>query len=299
MKIKSWISAIRLRTLPLSLSCILMSGALANLIYPIDVSIFILIITTTILLQVLSNLANDYGDGLKGTDDHRVGPERMIQKGLISKKEMFFGICILGILTFLMGLLLLYKVFGLDYIMVSLSFLLLGIFSIWAAIKYTMGNNPYGYKGLGDLFVFIFFGLVGVIGSFYLLTLSWNWITIPGSLFTGCLSMAVLNMNNMRDHDTDKEAGKKTLVVKYGLKWASKYQIALITISIISIFSIIIFSNDFWNYLCLIPLPYLISNINKVINYKNTLELDKELKKIALSTFAISFILFVKIIIIN
>ena len=297
MKIKSWISAIRLRTLPLSLSCILIGSALANSINSID--IFILIITTTILLQILSNFANDYGDGIKGTDDQRVGPERMIQKGLISKNEMFSAICIIGILTFLMGLILLYKTFGLEYITTSLLFLTLGIFAIWAAIKYTMGENPFGYKGMGDLFVFIFFGFAGVMGTYYLLTSSWSWITIPGSLFTGCLSIAVLNMNNMRDYDSDKESGKRTLVVKYGLKWASNYQIVLITVSIISIFLIIIYYNDFWNYLCLIPLPYLISNINKVINYKNTLELDKELKKIALSTFAISFILFVKIIIIN
>ncbi len=293
MNIKSWISAIRLRTLPLSLSCILMGGALANTFTCIDVVVFMLIIITTILLQILSNLANDYGDGIKGTDDQRVGPDRMIQKGLISKKEMFTAICLVGGFTFISGLTLLYKVFGLNYILASFLFLTLGIFAIWAAIKYTMGRNPYGYKGLGDLFVFIFFGVIGVMGSFYLLNSTWNWITIPGSIFTGCLSMGVLNMNNMRDHDSDKLTGKKTLVVKYGLKWASKYQIFLIAISFTSILVITISSKLNWSYFCLLPLPILLSNIYKVISYKNSIELDSELKKIALSTFTISLIFFV------
>ena len=110
--------------------------------------------------------------------------------------------------------------------------------------------------------------------------------------------MAVLNMNNMRDHDSDKEAGKRTLVVKYGLKWASNYQIVLLAVSIVSIFTIIICSQNYWSYLCLLPLPVLFSNIKKVISYKSPLELDMELKKIALSTFAISLIYFIKTLII-
>ncbi len=293
MKIKSWISALRLRTLPLSLSCILIGGALAHPIQPINPTIFSLIIATTVILQILSNLANDYGDGIKGTDDHRSGPDRMIQKGFISKKEMFIAICLLAVFAFLLGLILLYKVFGLDYLIISFLFLILGVFAIWAAIKYTMGENPYGYRSMGDLFVFIFFGVIGVVGTFYLLTFSWNWITIPGALFTGCLSMAVLNMNNMRDHDSDKKANKVTLVVKYGLKWASKYQVTLIVISSISFILIAYQYNEYIYFLCLLPLPILISNIRKVISYNQLIELDKELKKIALSTFTISVIFFV------
>ena len=261
MKLKSWISALRLRTLPLSMSCILIGGSLAYQNQPIDPTIFSLIIATTVILQILSNLANDYGDGIKGTDDHRSGPDRMIQKGYISKKEMFLAICFLIIIAFILGVILIYKVFGLDYLFISFLFLVLGVFSIWAAIKYTMGKNPYGYRSMGDLFVFIFFGVIGVIATFYLLTFSWNWITLPGALFTGCLSMAVLNMNNMRDHDSDKKAGKVTLVVKYGLKWASNYQVTLILMSCISIILIAYQYNEYFYFFCLLPLPILISNI--------------------------------------
>ena len=293
MKIKSWISALRLRTLPLSLSCILIGGALAYPVQAFDNYVFSLIIATTVLLQILSNLANDYGDGIKGTDDQRIGPDRMIQKGYISQKEMFMAICIVAVFAFSTGILLLYEVFGLAYLMDSLLFLVLGVLSIWAAIKYTMGKNPYGYKGLGDLFVFIFFGLVGVIGTYYLLTNSFNPITLLGALFTGCLSMAVLNMNNMRDHDSDKNAGKNTLVVKYGIKWATYYQIALISIGSLSIISLTILLQKSLNLICVIPLPILLTNIKKVTSFNKLIELDKELKKIALSTFAISLILFI------
>ena len=293
MKIKSWISALRLRTLPLSLSCILIGGALAYPVQVFDNYVFSLIIATTVLLQILSNLANDYGDGIKGTDDQRIGPDRMIQKGYISQKEMFMAICIVAVFAFSTGILLLYKVFGLAYLINSLLFLALGVLSIWAAIKYTMGKNPYGYKGLGDLFVFIFFGLVGVIGTYYLLTNSFNPITLLGALFTGCLSMAVLNMNNMRDHDSDKNAGKNTLVVKYGIKWATYYQIALISIGSLSIISLTILLEKPLNLICVIPLPILLTNIKKVTSFNKLIELDKELKKIALSTFAISIILFI------
>ncbi len=293
MKIRSWIIASRLRTLPLSLSCILMGAGLAKIFNSIDPIIFLLTISTTIFLQILSNLANDYGDGIKGTDQYRQGPDRMLQKGLISPKEMLVGIIIVALIAFTSGLLLLYKCFNLDQFYIALIFLLIGIFSIWAAIKYTMGKNPYGYKALGDVFVFIFFGLVGVMGSFYLFTSSWHWITIPGALFTGLLSMSVLNMNNMRDYNTDKEAGKITIVIKLGLKKAAIYHVIILSLGLLSLASILVFIQNGWIYFSLAPIPLLFMNIKKVFNYKDTIELDNELKKLALSTFFTSLIFFV------
>ena len=164
IKIKAWITAFRLRTLPLSLSCVFMGGALSNTFYPIKLQIFLLIITTTVLLQILSNIANDYGDGIKGTDDYRIGPDRMIQKGMISTKEMFAALCIIGLLTFIVGLLLIYKVFGFEYINISLIFLLIGIFAIWAAIRYTMGKKSIWIQRNGRSFLFLsFLVLLGLL----------------------------------------------------------------------------------------------------------------------------------------
>jgi len=262
---------------------------------PINLIIFFLSISTTILLQILSNLANDYGDGISGADNNRQGPARMIQSGYISKRQMLIAIIMSGIFTFISGLFLIYFVFGFDRIYLILLFLSIGIFAIWAAIKYTMGKSPYGYNALGDLFVFIFFGLVGVIGSYYLQTLSFHWISIIGALFTGSASMAVLNMNNMRDYYSDKKCNKNTLVVKLGLTKAKYYHICLICISSFSLLILIVYFNNIWLYICLLPLIFLVSNIIKVISYKDVIELDSELKKIALCTFATTLLFMIMV----
>jgi len=261
----------------------------------IDFIVFSLTISTTILLQILSNLANDYGDGISGADNNRQGPARMLQSGYISKRQMLIAISIISIFAFISGLSLIYFAFGFDRIYLILLFLSIGMFAIWAAIKYTMGKSPYGYNALGDLFVFIFFGLVGVIGSYYLQTLSFHWISIIGALFTGSASMAVLNMNNMRDYYTDKKCNKNTLVVKLGLTKAKYYHIYLISISCVSLLILTIYFNNAWLYICLLPLILLASNIIKVISYKELIDLDSELKKIALSTFAATLLFFIMV----
>ena len=286
MKIKYWIQAARLRTLPLALSCILMGAGLAKLCaFEITLSTFLLAIITTLLLQILSNYANDYGDGIKGTDKLRENQDRMVQSGKISKKSMKNAIVILSIGTLISGLSLLYFSLDFDKIKIILFFLLLGIFAIIAAIKYTVGNSAYGYVGLGDFFVFIFFGVIGVSGSFYLFTHTIHTVVLPGIFFTGFLSCAVLNLNNMRDVDSDTQHGKRTLVVMLGLKGAKIYHYFLLLLSLTSFLVIIMLSNNNLFFISTIPLILVLINLKNVIVNRNVNELDGELKKIALSCF--------------
>ena len=286
MKTKYWIQAARLRTLPLALSCILMGAGLAKLCaFEITLSTFTLAIITTLLLQVLSNYANDYGDGIKGSDKLRENQDRMVQSGKISKKSMKNAIVILSICTFISGLSLLYFSLDFDKIKIILFFLILGISAIIAAIKYTVGNSAYGYIGLGDFFVFIFFGVIGVSGSFYLFTHTIHAVVLPGIFFTGFLSCAVLNLNNMRDVDSDTQHGKRTLVVLLGLKGAKIYHYILLLLSLASFLVIIMLSNNKLFFISTIPLILVLINLKNVIVNRNVNELDGELKKIALSCF--------------
>ncbi len=286
MKTKYWIQAARLRTLPLALSCILMGAGLAKLCaFEITLSTFSLAIITTLLLQVLSNYANDYGDGIKGTDKLRENQDRMVQSGKISKKSMKNAIVILSICTFISGLSLLYFSLDFDKIKIILFFLILGISAIIAAIKYTVGNSAYGYIGLGDFFVFIFFGVIGVSGSFYLFTHTIHAVVLPGIFFTGFLSCAVLNLNNMRDVDSDTQHGKRTLVVMLGLKGAKIYHYILLLLSLASFLVIIMLSNNNLFFISTIPLILVLINLKNVIVNRNVNELDGELKKIAFSCF--------------
>lgn len=298
-EIKHWIKAFRLRTLPLSLSCILIGSAIALKEGYFNWLIFALTILTTTLLQVLSNLANDYGDSLKGTDnENRVGPERALQSGKISLNQMKVAIVINAALALISGLLLIYIAFDKKEILIILLFISLGIAAIVAAIKYTMGKNPYGYSGLGDLFVFVFFGLVGVVGTYYLFTNKIDYKIFLPATSIGLLSAAVLNMNNMRDEDNDRACNKNTLVVKIGFEKARVYHTILIVGALISTITlIIVLKLPLLSYLSLMPFIILFKNISTVWKTKIKSELDPELKKIALSTFFIAFIFTITIII--
>jgi 1,4-dihydroxy-2-naphthoate polyprenyltransferase len=291
MKIKHWIKAFRLRTLPLSVSCILMGFALSSIESTVDYTLLYLTITTTVFLQILSNLANDYGDGVKGVDKSRKGEQRMVASGLISKNNMFAAVIIFSVLSLFSGLTLIYFSFEFSNLFYPSIFLILGLFSIWGAIKYTMGKTPYGYIGFGDVFVFVFFGILGVIGSYFLFCGQINSIVFAGAFFCGCLSVSVLNMNNMRDYHSDKLAGKNTVVVNKGLSWAKYYHVSLILSAIIALSIIYIHILNHWLLLALIPVLVLLLNIIKVLTFKNNIELDAELKKIALSTFVITLII--------
>ena len=290
MKINYWIKAARLRTLPLSFSCILLSSSLVMINHIVlSYKVLFLALTTTLLLQIVSNFANDYGDAKKGADKNRNGEERMVQSGKISKFQMKVAIVILSIITLIVGLYLIFSVFQTDIYKISI-FLILGISSIIAAIKYTVGKSAYGYKAYGDLSVFIFFGMVGVIGSYYLFTKNFHWITIPGALFTGLMSCGVLNLNNMRDYENDIINNKITLVVKMGIHKSKKYHFLLLFLSISSLITIVFFSQNYYYIISMFPLIFVIRHLIHLNQYLKMKLLDSQLKVIAISCFGCSFI---------
>ncbi|MDN3594942.1 1,4-dihydroxy-2-naphthoate octaprenyltransferase [Zunongwangia endophytica] len=291
-KINSWVNAARLRTLPLSLSGILVGTAIAAQQGYFNLGIFSLALATTLGLQVLSNFANDYGDGVKGTDnDERIGPQRAIQSGLITHAEMKNGIIATSILTFILAVLLIYASFGRENFLYSLVFIGLGVASIVAAIKYTVGNSAYGYRGLGDIFVFIFFGIVGVFGSFFLYANNLEWTVLMPAAAIGLLSAGVLNLNNMRDRIPDEKSGKITLAVKLGQKAAKTYHYFLIlgAILLMVIYSALFYGgwDDLIFYVTFIPL---VLHIKRVMQNESPALLDPELKILALCTFAMSIL---------
>ena len=297
MDVKSFIKAARLRTLPLSVSGIILGSYLGNNFVFISsnlsvrnpvwvTSIFWLAILTTIGFQVLSNFANDYGDGIKGSDKNRTGETRMVSSGAITPKQMKSAIIITAIISLMIAILLIYVAFGKENFGYSILFLLLGIASIAAAIKYTVGNSAYGYSGFGDIFVFLFFGLLSVVGSYFLYTKQLNLTIFLPAISIGLLSTAVLNLNNLRDRDEDQKNNKNTLVVKLGPKKAKKYHYFLILGALIT--ALIYVFLDFRNVYQLIFLVAfipLIKNIKTVAQNKVPAQLDSELKKVALSTF--------------
>nr|WP_320120127.1 1,4-dihydroxy-2-naphthoate polyprenyltransferase [uncultured Marinifilum sp.] len=290
-KIKAWIHAFRLRTLPLALSNIFLGSFLAISDGVFSIRIFILAMLTTLFLQVLSNLANDLGDSISGADNHeRVGPERAVQSGIITKKEMIRMVIIFVFLSFVTGLCLLWEALQLLNYTQAFFMLGLGVLAIGAAINYTVGKNPYGYNGFGDLLVFLFFGLAGVLGTYFLHTGTLNWTLLLPASSLGLLSVGVLNLNNMRDVENDSKTGKRTLVVKIGSAKARIYHLFLIIIAMISAcIYVALHWNNLFQLLFLISFPLLIRNILVVIKNTEAQKLDPELKKLALSTFLFSF----------
>jgi 1,4-dihydroxy-2-naphthoate octaprenyltransferase len=290
---KHYIEAARLRTLPLSVS-----GILIGSFYAISQAIFnwkivLLSLLTTVFLQILSNFANDYGDGVKGTDnDDRVGPKRAIQSGAISPADMKKALWITAILTFISAVLLIYFSFKKQYLVYSLIFLVLGIIAIASAIKYTVGTSAYGYRGFGDLFVFIFFGWVSTLGSYFLFTKSIDIQLFLPATAVGFLSVAVLNLNNMRDEFSDRRANKNTLVVQKGGAWAKKYHTFLIVSAMILLIVFGILQDfAFDQYLFVVAFLPLVFHLKRVQNNNEPAKLDPELKIVALSTFFIALLL--------
>ena len=286
---KNWIQAARLRTLPLSISGIIVGSAYAYYQGFTDWRIVVLALLTTLGLQILSNYANDYGDGIKGTDVNRIGEKRLVAAGVVSASQMKKAVIITASITFILAVALIYIAFGKENFALSLIFILLGIGSIGSAIKYTVGSNAYGYSGFGDLFVFIFFGLVSVIGSNFLFTHFIDWTLFFPAIAIGLLSVAVLNLNNMRDIENDRIAGKNTLVVKMGLEKAKKYHYTLISIALV----LFIFFSGMIAIKMYIYLPIILvlaMHLKTVKKSKKYEDFDPELKKVALSTFALSLL---------
>ena len=291
-----WIKAARLRTLPLSLAGIVMGGALSYT-SGFNPHIFWLCIATATAFQVLSNFANDYGDFTKGTDnDNRVGPKRTMQAGLISKSEMKVALVVTSIISLVLGGYLSYLGTQLMETKYLILFLVLGVLCVGAAINYTVGKRAYGYSGMGDVFVFIFFGLVGVLGSKFLISGSLDGLEVLPALSIGLFSVAVLNLNNMRDEHNDKANNKNTVVVKMGLQKAKAYHYFLILdgMAMLVIHTYLTVQN-YWQWLFLLPFLILFKHLFFVKKTNKNKALDSELKKVALSTFLISLLYFLGI----
>lgn len=288
-----WIAAARLRTLPLSVAGIVAGNALAIQHTNFSWKLFGGTLLTAIAFQILSNFANDYGDGVKGTDNEkRVGPKRVLQQKLLSEKTLFKGIILTAIIGFLLAMGTVALAFGCDEMQRSLVFLGLAVLAIFAAYKYTAGKGAYGYHALGDVFVLLFFGLLAVCGAYFLQTKSLDmpvwWIAIAMGFF----SVGVLNLNNMRDMENDTAVGKKTIASILGLSKAKKYHAVLLLSGSISLaIGLMQIAETFWHYVPLIMVLPLLFQLFKTMRIEAHADFDKLLKPLALSTFALSLIL--------
>ncbi len=283
--IGAWISAFRLRTLPLALASILLGSFLAAYSDLFRLPVLVLSILTTILLQVLSNLANDYGDSVHGADGaHREGPSRAVQSGIITPKSMKRAMTLFVVLSFLSGVALLLVSFGLDVKMLVI-FLSIGILSIVAAVFYTSGKNPYGYMGFGDLSVMIFFGFVGVLGTYYLHTGAFNVNNLLLAATSGFFATAVLNINNIRDIESDRQAGKKSIPVRIGRSNAVIYHWILLGAgwSCAIVYTLLQYQSPI-QLLFFISFPLFVVNGWNVARQRDSQALDPYLKQMALST---------------
>ena len=292
-KIVSWLEAFRLRTLPLSLSSIILGGALAYADGPFSWRTTLLAVLTTLFLQILSNLANDYGDFSHGLDnDERQGPARTLQSGVLTATAMKRAVILFSVLSLLAGTALILSGTRGVLSRESLLFLLLGLVAIVAAIKYTVGKHPYGYHGLGDLFVFLFFGLAGVLGTYYLNTHRLGADLLLPASATGFLATGVLNLNNMRDIEADRRHGKRTLAVLLGPRNSRIYQLLLMVLAILfSLAYTMLHYHSPWQFIFLIIAPPLIRNLQITWSGRSPADLDPLLKKLALTTllYALSF----------
>lgn len=290
---KHWVEAARVRTLPLSVSGIIVGSFYAMSQGMFNWNIVVFALLTTLGLQILSNFANDYGDGVKGTDNKdRVGPMRAIQSGVISPAAMKKAMVLTSAITLLFAVLLIYFAFKDHYLLYSFIFFVLGILAIASAIRYTVGKGAYGYRGFGDVFVFIFFGLVSTFGVYFMFSKSIDWLLLLPAIAIGFLSVGVLNLNNMRDEASDRKSGKNTLVVKMGGAAAKKYHYFLV-ISAMILVLVFAFLNDFHfdQYIFVVAYFPMISHLITVYRNQNPKFLDPELKKLAISTFLLAVLL--------
>lgn len=284
----------RLRTLPLAASAILLGIALSDLHYSATGAVAALCFTTAICLQILSNLANDYGDFVKGTDnDNRVGNMRALQSGNITVLQMRNAIVLLVILSLLSGISLLYKATNGKINTTFVLFFGLGIAAIIAAIKYTVGKRAYGYSGFGDIAVFIFFGPVSVIGTFLLcngFAFNWSndWVVLLPTLGVGLLSTAVLNTNNIRDIENDRASGKFTIPVKIGLQKARVYHSVLIVLALLTFILYFILGYTSWvQFLQLFAMSLIVKTWIGVLKTEPSVEYNLFLKQLSIGTLVL------------
>lgn len=266
---QAWLESLRPKTLPLGLIAIVTGSALAYWMGHFELPIALLAILTAGTLQILSNLANDYGDAVKGTDtEERLGPLRGMQKGVITPAQMKKALILNVIISCICGIALI--VVACKKPEDAIGFLVMGLLAIVAAITYTVGKRPYGYMGLGDISVLIFFGWLSVIGTYYLQANTFNIVTILPATACGLLSVAVLNINNMRDLDSDIQAGKNTLAVRLGAIGSRKYHTCIIFLAIACLILFTLLYMHRWTaWLFLLSVPMLLLHIKRV-NADNT-----------------------------
>lgn len=296
-----WIKAARLRTLPLSMSGIILGSFIAK--WRIaeqggtwNWQIFALAILVTLLYQILSNFANDYGDGIKGTDQlrHNVAEQRAVASGRITAAQMRNAVILFSVLSLAATIALLYLAFFKENLMQEFYiFVGLGIACILAAVGYTVGKKPYGYMGFGDIFVFVFFGLVSVCGSYFLFTKSFNWDMLLPAAAVGMLSAAVLNLNNMRDIESDRASGKKTLALRLGFKKAMVYEIVLLQLPLL-LMLVFMMKNGlhtegkYYAFIFFILMFPMTGLRRKIMQVNEPSELDPFLKQVGILTLAMA-----------
>lgn len=285
-KLTAWLTSFRLHTLPLAISCTVLGSFLAAHYGQFHWNIAIGAVLTTLFLQILSNLANDYGDMKTGVDDReRLGPRRGLQSGRITRAQMKRAILLFVLFSLLSGSWLIYEAFATTDAWHMLAFFLLGCGAILAAIKYTMGKNPYGYSGFGDVFVFLFFGLVGVLGTFFLHTQTLGLKEWLPAIAIGCFSTGVLNLNNLRDELNDTRYQKRTLVVQWGAEKAKFYHLLLLRAGMLAgLTYVVLIPGHPWKYLILLPYIGLFLHGRRVWNNTRREELNQELRNLSLLT---------------
>ncbi len=299
-----WIKAARLRTLPLSMSGIIVGSFIAR--WRIleeggtwDWRIFALAMLVTLLYQILSNFANDYGDGIKGTDSLRTNEaeQRAVASGRITAQQMRNAVILFAALSLVATVALLYLAFFRENLMNEFYiFVGLGIACILAAVGYTVGKKPYGYMGLGDLFVFFFFGIVAVCGSYFLFTKTFHWDMLLPATAIGMLSAAVLNLNNMRDMESDALSGKKTLALKIGYRYAMVYEIVLLQLPLLLVLVFMMMnklqnSGNYYAYIFFILMFPMMALRRRIMQVKDPKELDPFLKQIGILTLVMSILI--------
>lgn len=285
--LKTWLQAFRLQTLPLSLSGVIVATGIALQKRTFDGWICLFLGIAAISLQILSNLANDYGDGVKGTDnEHRLGPKRGVQSGVISPAQMKHAIVINVLVCGLSIGALLYRAFDKAELPWVVFFVCLGVGAVVAAIRYTMGANPYGYRALGDLFVFVFFGLCAVLGSLFMYRRTWTWEAVLLAVAIGTMSVGVLNINNLRDIDNDRASGKRTLIVLKGAKWGKRYHLFLLFAAFMAVvcYGFLTFNNP-WQWSVLWVFVPVLRHLVFVLKNQNPIALNPQLKVLAMLTF--------------
>lgn len=276
----------RPRTLPLALASIIMGTGLAVADNAFNWVVAVLCTLTAILLQILSNLANDYGDSFHGADRvERKGPKRAVQSGQVTPAAMRWAIFLVSLLAVIFGLALLWFAFGVEAFSFTIVFILLGAAAIGAAITYTAGKLPYGYAGFGDIAVLAFFGWVGVLGSYFVQTGHISWLLLLPASACGLLAVAVLNVNNIRDMDSDRIAGKRSVPVRLGLTRARVYHwMLLIMATALAMIYILLNFISAWQLLFLLAIPLLIRNGLAVSRVNDLPTLNPWLKQMSLAS---------------